>query len=91
MNYLFCRVKVADFAAWKRVFETHRQAHGEAGLKLLNLMRNVDSPNDVFVLMQAADLAKARAFVTSPDVPKAKEDATVIGMPEICFLSEAGR
>lgn len=86
MNFLLCRVKVDDFAAWKAVFDSHRPAHQEAGLKQVNLMRNADNPNDLFILMEAADLAKARAFVTSPDVPDAKVKSGVVGQPEIFFL-----
>jgi hypothetical protein len=31
MIHLLCRNKVADFAKWKQVFDSHARAHREAG------------------------------------------------------------
>jgi hypothetical protein len=50
-------------------------------------LRNVGNPNEVFLLFQAEDLKKARAFVTSPDVPGAKQQSGVVGEPDIYFLT----
>lgn len=86
MTFMLCRVRVADYAAWKAVFDSHVAAHRQAGLKVNQLLRNIDEPNEVFILMEADDLEKARAFVTSPDVPDAKQKAGVIGEPDVYFL-----
>lgn len=45
----------------------------EAGLKLEQLWHNIDDPNEIFLLLAVEDLAKARAFVTSSDVPEAQQ------------------
>lgn len=87
MTYMLCHVKVADFSVWKSVFDSHSDAHREAGLTLTHLLRNRDKPNEVFILMEVEDIKKAKAFVTSPDVPDAKKRAGVVGEPKIYFLS----
>jgi len=82
----FCRNKVADFEKWKAVFDSHTQAHREAGLILQHLWQNIDDPNDVFFLFEVEDISKAKAFITSPAAPDAKEKSGIIGEPEIYFL-----
>ena len=87
MTYLLCRNKVADFATWKRVFDSHSTAHREAGLTLKQLLHNLENPNDVFMLFEVEDLKKAKAFVASPDVPDAQEKSGVVQKPDIYFLT----
>jgi hypothetical protein len=87
MTYMIARQKVADFATWKRVFDSHASAQEESGLRVERVLRNVDEPNDVFVLFEVTDVEKARGFVSSPDVPDAKRRSGVVGETEIVFLS----
>ncbi len=87
MTYLLCRHKVADFSAWKRVFDSHAEAQREAGLIVEKVVRNVDDPNEVFMVFEVTDLEKARGFVTSPDVPEAQEQSGVLEEPDLYFLS----
>ncbi|MEK7730306.1 MAG: hypothetical protein AAB363_00460, partial [Planctomycetota bacterium] len=61
-----CRNKVADFAQWKKVFDSHAEAQRQAGLHLQRLWRGIDDPNEVFMLFEVTDIEKARSFVTSP-------------------------
>jgi len=87
MQYLLCRLKVADFERWKRVFDSHADAHKKSGLRLEKILRNIDQQNEVFTLFEVTDLAKARGFVTSPEAPGAKEASGVIDNPDVYFLS----
>ncbi len=86
MTYLICRHKVADFAQWKRVFDSHAEAQRQAGLRLEHLWRSIDDENEVFILFQVDDVEKARGFVSSPDVSEAQEASGVIGQPDIYFV-----
>ncbi len=36
MKYMLVRHKVADFARWKKIFDSHKEAQEKAGLKLEN-------------------------------------------------------
>jgi hypothetical protein len=87
MTYLLARQRVADFATWKRVFDAHAAAQEAAGLRVVHVVRNLDDPNDVFAWFDVTDLQAARAFVSSPDVPEARRQSGVIGVPDLHFLS----
>lgn len=87
MPYMLVRHKVADFSAWKRVFDSHRAAQRKAGLRVERVLHNLDDPNEVVLLFEVTDLEKARGFVNSPEVPEAKGQSGVVDAPDIYFLS----
>jgi hypothetical protein len=68
MTHVLVRHKVADFAKWKAVYDNHAGARQSAGLKEKHLLRNLDNPNEVVLLFEAADLQKARQFASSSDL-----------------------
>jgi hypothetical protein len=88
MLYMLCRNRVADFARWHAVFASHRQAHREAGLRLVYLWRGLEDANNVFFLFEVASEEKARAFIGDPEAAKAAGTSGVID-GEYHFL-EAG-
>jgi hypothetical protein len=85
LGYLLVRHKVREFREWKRVFDAHKDAQRHAGLRIEKVMRNIYEPNEVF--FEVMDLAKARGFVQSKEVPKAQEEAGVVDKPDIYFLA----
>jgi hypothetical protein len=87
MTYMLVRHKVADFARWKEVFESHAAAQREAGLRVEKVLRNLDDPDEVFLLFEVSNLEKARGFVASPEVPEAKRQSGVVDDPDIYLLS----
>jgi len=84
---MLCRQKVADFEKWKQVFDSHAAAQSESGLQVQHVWRNIDNSHEVFMLFQVTDLTKAKAFVTSPDVPRAQEESGALEYPDIYFLT----
>ena len=91
MIYLFIHQLVEDYARWKESFDNHlaaRQAGGATGEAYV--MRNVDDPNDITVILGWSSLAKARAFSQSVSLQAAMQKAGVIGSPEVRFLETAG-
>jgi hypothetical protein len=89
MSYLLCRNRVDDFARWRAVFASHQQAHLNAGLRLINLWRGIENPNNVFFLFEVASEGKAREFISAPEGAKAAESSGVID-GEYHFLQDAG-
>lgn len=71
MIVMLCRNRVADFAKWKSVFDSHAGAHRAAGLTLRNLWRDTDDPSQVFFLFEVASLERARAFIGDPAAAEA--------------------
>jgi len=86
LTYMLVRHKVADFARWKQIFDSHKEAQEKAGLKLKHLWRNLDDSNEVFFLFEVEDLKRAQAFLSSQD-PKVKDEAGVRDEPDLYFLS----
>ena len=86
MTHMFVRHKVADFDEWKSVYEDHRLARVAAGLKDLYLWRNEGDPSEVILLFEVSDVAKAKAFTSSPDAKEKMQAEGVQATPEIVFL-----
>ena len=86
-GHLLCRNRVADFAAWKRVFDSHAGAHRAAGLTLLHLWREPDDPASVFFLFAIESRERALAFVSAPEAAAAGRASGVLE-GEVHFLAE---
>ena len=83
---MLVRRRVDDYAEWKRVVDAHAAARQESGLRVQEVIRNVDEPHEVFLLFEVSDLEWARASVTLPDVPQAQQQSGIVDDPDICFL-----
>jgi hypothetical protein len=80
---------VVDFEKWKAVFDAHGEAQGDTGLRLINMWRCVEEPNNVFFMFEVSSMDKAREFITSPEAAKAGEVSGVVD-GECHFIEEAG-
>jgi len=87
MGYLLVRHKVREFHEWKKVFDRHKEAQRHSGLRIEKVMRNLYEPNEVFLFFEVTDLAKARGFVFSPEVPNSQSESGVVDKPDIYFLT----
>ena len=67
-SFMLVRHRVKDFAAWKPVYDGHAAKRREAGRADRLLLRAADDPNNLFILFEAQDLARARAFGTYADL-----------------------
>jgi hypothetical protein len=88
MNYLLVHHRVQNFDRWKPHYDAHLPARQQAGVNEVRLLRGADDPNDVTLLFEASDLAKAQAFVASEDLRDVMTKAGVIGAPELTFLKD---
>ena len=89
MNYVMIRHKVKDFKKWKAAYDAHGPARDGAGLKERCLLRNAKSRNDVWILFEANNLARAKAFCASADLRAAMKKAGVTGKPDLAILADA--
>lgn len=87
---LFCRNRVADFETWWAIFETHSNAHREAGLHLQHLWINADNPDEVFFLFSVDDRTRAEGFLLAPEAGDGAEESGVID-GDYFFIEEAVR
>ena len=87
MLYIQIRHTIGDYAKWKEGFDTHAAARQAAGATSeAYVMRNVDNPNEITVILGWSDLEKARAFTQSISLQEAMHKAGVTGPPDVRFL-----
>ena len=89
MTYMWCLTRVKDFTQWKAVFDSHEEAHREAGLGLVKIWRSIEEPNNIFFLFEVASQEKAQAFIDDPVSARAGEEAGVVD-GEYRFVEDAG-
>jgi hypothetical protein len=91
MIYLFIRQQVENYPRWKEGFDTHLSARQVGGATHDALvLRNVDDPLEIIVVLGWHDLATARTFSQSVSLQAAMKKMGVIGVPEVCFLEDVG-
>jgi len=61
MTHMLVRHKVADFDQWKPVYDAHRTAREDAGLKVLHLWCNEDDPNEVLYCLRLRTSLRQRS------------------------------
>jgi hypothetical protein len=86
MPHLIIRVTVQDFSKWKPVYDSNLPARQAAGLKELNLWRNADKSNELVLLFDVSDIAKAKEYTLSTELKEKLKAGGVIGPAENLFL-----
>lgn len=64
---MLVRNKVEDFSKWRTAFLSDSAAAAEYGLTLQSLWQSVDDPNNVFFVLNVADVDQANAFMARPE------------------------
>jgi hypothetical protein len=77
---------VADFAAWKKVYDGAAGLRAKHGIIGAAVNRAVDDPNCVIVYHQAESRAKLEAFTADPALQAAMRAGGVTAPPVIRFL-----
>jgi quinol monooxygenase YgiN len=88
MVHVIVHHKVKDYAQWKDGFDQHAKVRREAGSKGGRLFRDEKKPNNVAIVFEWEDMAKARIFFESKLLKDVMERAGVVGKPEIFFEVE---
>jgi hypothetical protein len=81
--------KVKDYATWRTGYDGHEKNRVSAGITNGRVFRSAEDPNDVVILQDVADLAKARTWLGSDDTKAAMQKSGVIGSPSIRFAAAA--
>ena len=89
MVRLFVRHNVADYDAWRKVYDEFDETRRPMGVTDHAGFRGVDDRNDVTVWHDFADADEARAFVSSDELRNAMQQAGVQGEPEVWFVTQA--
>jgi hypothetical protein len=71
--------KVKDYATWRKGYDEHEKSRKSAGITNGKVFRSAEDPNDILVVQDVADVAKARAWLGGDDLKTAMEKAGVTG------------
>jgi quinol monooxygenase YgiN len=85
---LFSRIEVADYDAWKAVFDSYddtRQANGQMNVQLF---RDIENPNIVTVISHWESMEGVQAFQQTVDVPAAQKQGSMIENYGMAVMSE---
>jgi len=86
---LTIHLKVKDFNAWRTRYNGGEQNRSAAGITNGRVFRNADDQNDVVILQDVTDVAKARVWLGSTEMKTAMEKSGVVGSPSIRFAAAA--
>lgn len=91
MQYVLIIHEVADYAAWKLIFDGAAGIRKEAGERSYQLLRYEHEPNKVVHFSAWTSIADARAFFESPRLVRIRQEAGVKA-PDFIYLEhlEAG-
>jgi len=80
---LTIRFKVKDFNTWQTSYNGNEKNRTSAGITKSKVFRSSDDPNDVLILQDVADVAKARTWYGSSEMKTLMEKSGVLGSPTI--------
>ncbi len=87
MTYTIFKGRVKDFARWKESFDAVKMRRREAGITEKYVLRGVEDRNEVIILLEVEDIARAKAYYESPFLRDVMEKGGVIGKPEFRFFN----
>ena len=83
------RHRVADYDAWKAVYDSFAPNQAEHGVRAHQVLRSTDDPNDIIVTHTFDSPEAAREFFTMPELKEAMGEAGVdAGSLEISYFDE---
>jgi hypothetical protein len=80
---------VADYAAWRTVYEEVQPLRDKHGVSAANVFQDPADPNSLTVLHWFPSAGQAQAFATDPGLKDAMQRAGVTGPPRIEIVVEA--
>jgi hypothetical protein len=80
-------LKVKDYNTWRTSYDGREKSRLSAGITNGRVFRNAEDPNDLVILQDAADVAKARAWLGSDEMKATMQSSGVVGPPTIRFAA----
>ena len=86
---LIVKHRVANFEAWKKVFDSMTDTRRAHGWTSAIVYRDATDPNLVTIVNRVKDLDGAKRYGSSPELREAMKNGGVQGPPEVSFCEEA--
>jgi hypothetical protein len=80
--------EVADYTAWKAVFDSSQDWRRKNGERSCRIFRSAGNLNDINLFFEWENLEQARAFIASEELKAKMANAGVKGQPRVDFLTE---
>jgi hypothetical protein len=81
--------KVKDYAAWRTSYDKREKSRVSAGITNARVFRSAEDPNDVVILQEVADAAKARTWFGKIDTffvrPRKDRDVSTFANDKMSF------
>ncbi len=87
MEYVLIIHEVADYEAWKKVFDEAASIRKEAGEQSYQILKYDDFANKIVHFSQWVSIANAKAFFESPKLVEIRKEAGVKA-PEFIYLEQ---
>lgn len=87
MSHVLIIHEVADYPAWKKIFDGAAGIRREAGERSFQVLRHEGDPNKIVHFSVWTSTADARRFFESPRLVKIREEAGVKA-PEFIYLEQ---
>jgi hypothetical protein len=88
---LFIRHNVADYDAWRQVYDELDGNRRTMGVTAEAVYQSIDDPNDVTIWHDFETAQAAQAFASSPEQPDATERGVAQSEPRSWLVTEAPR
>jgi hypothetical protein len=86
MATLMVQHQVRDYATWRTAFDAHEPSRVGAGITNGRVYCKAEDPNNLVLLFDLDDVAKAKAWTEGEDLKSAMQGAGVVGMPSVHFV-----
>ena len=86
---LTIHIKVKDYSTWRPAYDGHEKSRLSAGITNGRVFRNAEDLNDVVILQDVADVAKARSWLGSDEIKATMQKSGVVGSPSVRFAAAA--
>jgi quinol monooxygenase YgiN len=80
--------EVSDYKIWRAVFDASIDFRHDGGERSCRVFRKAGDPNDLTLLFEWEDLARAQSYMNSDELRNKMTQAGVIGAPDIHYLAE---
>src|SRR5579862_826497 len=82
-------VKVKNYSEWCTAYDGHEKSRLSAGITNGRVFRNAQDQDDIVILQDVADVAKARSLMNSDDMKATMQKSGVVGTPVVRFAATA--
>ena len=84
---LTIHIKVKDYSTWRQAYDGNEKNRLSAGITNGRVFRNAQDQNDIVLLQDVADVAKARSWLGSDDMKTAMQKSGGVGLPNVRFAA----